>query len=1302
MLTIFNRHASQNDQIRIRGFYGDQVIKSRSYKENILICTIEKANGILNSLIQRGYGDSIGCVVLDEMHVLGNTFNGYLLEILISKLRFYEYKSNLRNSLHQPPNNNHSPLPKHIQIIAMSATMGNVTQLATWLGAKLYITTFRPVPLTERIKAEGSILHRSVMNGVAYHHAGLSAVERSAIETAYRGGVVSVLCATSTLAAGVNLPAGCVLIRSMNIGRDYLDIVQYRQMCGRAGRAGQALSGESTLLVKAVERERALMLSNSVMPNVASQLHPDRDGGNGLMKACLEIVGLGLVTSVVDFQAYVERTLLFAQLTRFGRAMMRSSLHPDEGIVMYESLLSAQERGMNLENNLHLLYLVTPLEHRIAPNFKKLLSIYEHAVHGGKKTTKSTSTNSTNSTSGAAHASPIYTLYTSIGIDLGTLSRWQYQAPNAGEVELCSQAVKLYSLYKDVVGATDKTDSTTAATSTSAGARRPPQLNSAARSSLSKQDWKVLSHCKRLWAAMALNSLLEGRPVHLVASDLGVDTAEVETLRKNAKIMCSKVTKFCDEIGWSPLSRMVTSFAPLLDVDSPKELLSLLTIPNMTRKIALVLVQNGITTAEVFAAAGERSAASVAQMLQLSIGFEMQDIDELEVRLERQEGDCEKKSDNGEDGVQTAATVEKDTTSSVKSKTRDEELRFRLHSLVVALVRNAVDLLDRTARVKDQKAAAFMSALTTVETTTSAVSSTISKTQSTSVISSTTVCTAVKAPLQPAAPKTPAPPPKVDAQEIDSPFIQDRNADSSSDSGSGSETESSASGSDSGSDKSEKRSDKSDDSDKGSESDGSEDSMEGSYRHRSDQQLLARLSLACREESGAVDKGEVYKMSSNGDSGGGGGGKGRRGVPLSVSKSSDRVVGPFTSSSKTVLGVQSANRLKTPTSSKRANSRVTMSDKQLSIQEVESSIATVAAQTETSATVVESTLTTTTTSRALNLPPSHAHASAKHGPFSASRHGHNIISSTNTTLNEEENEEGGHSPAAKMAKFGEHNTTTNNNYNNNAAYNFNMYEPDSPVCEETYYNQGGEESMVLIPDLNTTNNSDTVHSVENYNYNHKEVTTKVTADSSFTASSNNTTLNNRTVGNIVSYSYQRSSVMQNQPPRGGARGSAFNHHMEDIRSPITNGHTNSVVYSMYSVNDKGNAYVHTPGSEHRQPSPSYSPEMEEYQQQSDFDTTLTHNTNMNTAYHSAYDNTTPYHANITNIINNNNSNDTNNSSAYHSTSLTLTDAELVCMMEELEARGMVLAAANKSSRESERESESELANKPEGEEVRSE
>ncbi|XP_036672671.3 DNA polymerase theta [Drosophila suzukii] len=120
---------------RVEGFYGGYTPPGGFDNMHVAICTIEKANSIVNKLLEQGKLDTIGTVVVDEVHLISDKGRGYILELLLAKILYMSRRNALQ-----------------IQVITMSATLENVDLLKNWLDAELYITNYRPVALQEMIK----------------------------------------------------------------------------------------------------------------------------------------------------------------------------------------------------------------------------------------------------------------------------------------------------------------------------------------------------------------------------------------------------------------------------------------------------------------------------------------------------------------------------------------------------------------------------------------------------------------------------------------------------------------------------------------------------------------------------------------------------------------------------------------------------------------------------------------------------------------------------------------------------------------------------------------------------------------------------------------------------------------------------------------------------------------------------------------------------------------------------------------------------------------------------------------------
>jgi helicase len=292
---------------------------------DIVVATSEK----VDSLVRNGAGwlEDLSCVVADEVHLVDDSHRGPTLEVTLAKLR---------------------RVNPGLQVVALSATVGNADTVADWLDAELVESDWRPIDLrmgvhfgnaitfadddqrevpvgpgerqtsalvgdtvdeggsslvfvNSRRNAESAAgrlsdvvssrldpdertalreladdlrdvsdtetsddLAACVADGAAFHHAGLDAEHRSLVEAAFRDRLVKVVCATPTLAAGVNTPARRVVVRDWRRydgefgGMKPLDVLEVHQMCGRAGRPGLDPYGEAVLLAKDADTREEL------------------------------------------------------------------------------------------------------------------------------------------------------------------------------------------------------------------------------------------------------------------------------------------------------------------------------------------------------------------------------------------------------------------------------------------------------------------------------------------------------------------------------------------------------------------------------------------------------------------------------------------------------------------------------------------------------------------------------------------------------------------------------------------------------------------------------------------------------------------------------------------------------------------------------------------------------------------------------------------------------------------------------------------------------------------------------------
>lgn len=103
-------------------------------EQDLIISTSEKLDSLIRHKVD--WLKDVAVIIVDEIHLLNDPERGPTLEILITILK---------------------EILKNVQIIALSATIGNAKELAKWLNAELVVDGWRPVKLYQGTYLNGKI-----------------------------------------------------------------------------------------------------------------------------------------------------------------------------------------------------------------------------------------------------------------------------------------------------------------------------------------------------------------------------------------------------------------------------------------------------------------------------------------------------------------------------------------------------------------------------------------------------------------------------------------------------------------------------------------------------------------------------------------------------------------------------------------------------------------------------------------------------------------------------------------------------------------------------------------------------------------------------------------------------------------------------------------------------------------------------------------------------------------------------------------------------------------------------------------
>jgi helicase len=350
---------------------------------DIIICTSEKADSLFRHHVS--WMQDVHCVVVDEIHLIHDPTRGPTLEVLIARfqsmpqhIQFIGLSATIANATEMSIwldarliQSDWRPVPLHegvffdgiiyfengaqrtvkktyqdplMQLVydtlfdkGQVLIFVNTRRSTASVARKISALVKKQLTDDEKQRIEQGIgkitrqhvehtviddqLFTCLKSGVAFHHAGLASHQRRVIEEEFKKGIIKVIVATPTLAAGVNIPAKRVIIRDlwrydMTRGMKPIPVLEYKQQAGRAGRPTYDEFGEAITIAQDEKKKDLIFytfLHGEVEP-ILSKL------GNqaALRMHLLAAIATGFVQDKDDIHHFIENTFYAHQTESYS------------------------------------------------------------------------------------------------------------------------------------------------------------------------------------------------------------------------------------------------------------------------------------------------------------------------------------------------------------------------------------------------------------------------------------------------------------------------------------------------------------------------------------------------------------------------------------------------------------------------------------------------------------------------------------------------------------------------------------------------------------------------------------------------------------------------------------------------------------------------------------------------------------------------------------------------------------------------------------------------------------------------